>query len=158
MTASTIISTAPNTYSADIAGTNWQNITVASRFWSVVQDAIAAGEPVGVPSAPSSEEVLAAKRAAASIDRGALCKALKAAGILSASGAIIAAKGDWPTEFATFLAGLDADGQFNAQVDWAAAMTVRYGHPLLQAVALAYAGNEAQATALLDQLFGIAAE
>jgi len=43
-------------------------------------------------------------------------------------------------------------------VDWAAATTVRYAHPLLQAVALAYAGNEATATALLDQLFGLAAE
>lgn len=107
--------------------------------------------------APSAEQSLAGRRAAATLDRGALCKALKAEGILSASSAIIAAKGDWPTEFATFLAALDQDAQFDAQVDWAAATTVRYAHPLLQAVALSHAGNEVAATVLLDQLFGIAA-
>jgi hypothetical protein len=44
-----IILTAPDTYSADVDGTVWSGITEASRFWQDVQDAIAAGEPVGTP-------------------------------------------------------------------------------------------------------------
>ncbi len=38
-----IIQTAPTTYTATIDGIVWFNITPASRFYAVVQDAIAAG-------------------------------------------------------------------------------------------------------------------
>lgn len=44
-----IIQTAHDTYTATINGTQWFGITPASRFYANVQDAIAAGEPVGVP-------------------------------------------------------------------------------------------------------------
>lgn len=44
--------TASDTYSASIAGTLWQCITPASRFYADVQAAIAAGEPVGTPPVP----------------------------------------------------------------------------------------------------------
>lgn len=46
MTATSIILTAPETYRADIDGTVWSNITPASRFYVMVQDAIAAGADV----------------------------------------------------------------------------------------------------------------
>ena len=44
--ATDIIQTAPNTYTATIDGTVWLNITPASRFYEVVQDAIAGGATV----------------------------------------------------------------------------------------------------------------
>ena len=53
MSTTNITVTAPDTYTADIDGTVWFNITAAHRFYADVQDAIAAGEPVGVPPAPS---------------------------------------------------------------------------------------------------------
>ena len=43
-----IIQTAPTTYTATIDGTVWFNITPASRFYVMVQDAIAAGAEVTV--------------------------------------------------------------------------------------------------------------
>ncbi len=41
-----IIRTAPDTYTATTDGTLWFNITPASRFYEMVQDAIAAGARV----------------------------------------------------------------------------------------------------------------
>ena len=52
MTTTSIILTAPDTYTADIDGTVRHGITPASRFYADLQEAIAAGEPVGTPSAP----------------------------------------------------------------------------------------------------------
>jgi hypothetical protein len=49
MTATNIILTDTNTYSANIDGTEWFGITPVSRFYVDVMDAIAAGEPVGTP-------------------------------------------------------------------------------------------------------------
>ena len=46
MTATNIILTASDTYTATIDGTLWFNITPASRFYEMVQDAIAAGARV----------------------------------------------------------------------------------------------------------------
>ena len=43
-----IILTAAATYTATIDGTQWYNITPASRFYEMVQDAIAAGAEVTV--------------------------------------------------------------------------------------------------------------
>ena len=52
MTISSITLTAPDTYTADVDGMVWHGITPVSRFYGAVQDAIAAGEPVGTPPAP----------------------------------------------------------------------------------------------------------
>ena len=49
MIITSIILTAPATYTADIDGTVWSNITPAHRFYADVQDAIAGGEPVTNP-------------------------------------------------------------------------------------------------------------
>ncbi len=106
-------------------------------------------EPVG----PS----LADRRAEAKMDRGPLCKALRAAGILSDASAVVAAKGDWPAEFEGVLEAMAPTTRVDAQIDWADASVVRYQNPLLQSVAVAWCnGDEAQASALLDQLFGLA--
>ena len=51
MTIASIILTAPDTYTATIGGTVCMGITPASRFYADVQEAIAAGEPVGSPPA-----------------------------------------------------------------------------------------------------------
>jgi hypothetical protein len=108
-------------------------------------------------NSPTPEEIRAAARAEAVIDRGPLCMALYTAGILSGPSAIAASKGEWPPEFNSFLSGLPSAEQVYAQISWADATTVRYQNPLLQAAALAFCqGDTAAATALLDQLFGIA--
>ena len=52
MTTTNIVLTAPDTYTAIIDGAVWGNITPASHFYAPVQDAIAAGEPVGTPPSP----------------------------------------------------------------------------------------------------------
>ena len=43
-----IIQNGPDTYTATIDGTQWFGITPASRFYEMVQDAIAAGAEVAV--------------------------------------------------------------------------------------------------------------
>ena len=52
MTTTSIVLTAPETYTADIDGTVWSGIAPASRFYQNVLDAIAAGEPVTTPPTP----------------------------------------------------------------------------------------------------------
>lgn len=52
MTTTNITLTAPDTYTADIDGTVWMNITEVSRFYEDVMQAIADGEPVGTPPVP----------------------------------------------------------------------------------------------------------
>ena len=52
MTTTSIILTAPETYTADIDGTLWHGITPVSRFYQNVLEAIEAGEPVGTPPVP----------------------------------------------------------------------------------------------------------
>lgn len=52
MTTTSIVLTAPATYTADIDGTVWSGITAAHRFYADVQAAITDGEPVGTPPAP----------------------------------------------------------------------------------------------------------
>lgn len=52
MTTTSIVLTAPDTYTANIDGAVWSGITPASRFYQNVMDAIEDGEPVGTPPAP----------------------------------------------------------------------------------------------------------
>ena len=157
MTATGIILTSPDTYTASINGKVWAGIKPAHQFYAAVEAAIAGGEPVETPPVPSAQDILAAKRAAAVTDRGPLCLALYAAYILSADSAKEAAKGNWPSEFNGFLAGLNPFQQLAAEIAWADATVVRYSNALLQQAALDFAGTEAAATMVLDQLFGISA-
>ena len=108
------------------------------------------------PPPPTPEEVLASIRAAATIDRETLCRALRSQGKLSDESAIEATAGRWPVEFNAVIQGMTPQQVWDAKVAWAGAITVRYQNPLLQAAALAFCqGDVAAATALLDQLFGI---
>lgn len=104
-----------------------------------------------VPATPAAEQ-----RLAASMSRVDFCKALWRQGLLPQNEAVQAARGEWPATFANFTAGLSADAAADAQIEWAGSMTIRYIAPTLQALALAHAGgDQVQATAILDQLFGI---
>lgn len=95
-------------------------------------------------------------RPAASLDRAAFCKALRRLGVLTPAEAVIAAQGGWPASFAAFTAALPADLAADAQIDWAAAANIHYAAPLLQQLALVHAGgDQAQASATLDAIFGI---
>ena len=110
-----------------------------------------------VPPPPTPEEALASIRAAATIDRETLCRALRSQGKLSDESAIEATAGRWPVEFNAVIQGMTPQQVWDAKMAWAGANTVRYGNPVLQAAALAFCqGDAAAATALLDQLFGIA--
>ena len=109
-----------------------------------------------VPPPPTPEEVLASIRAAATIDRETLCRALRSQGKLSDESAVEATAGRWPVEFDAVIQGVTPEQVWDAKVAWAGANIVRYQNPLLQAAALAFCqGDVAAATALLDQLFGI---
>ena len=105
---------------------------------------------------PTAEQVIAARRANAVIDRETLCRALRSQGKLSDESAIEATAGRWPVEFNAATQGMTPEQVWDAKVAWAGANTVRYGNPVLQAAALAFCqGDAAAATALLDQLFGL---
>ena len=70
MAITNIILTAPETYSAEIDGTVWYNITSQSYLYENVIEAIKAGVPVSTPPQPTPESILAgikAQRAAAYI-------------------------------------------------------------------------------------------
>lgn len=92
----------------------------------------------------------------ASLPRAHLCKALRQAGVLSIDEAVTAAQGGWPATFAAFASGLSEDDAADAQIDWAAANLVGYRNPIVQHLALTHAGgDQTQATAILDAMFGI---
>ena len=111
-----------------------------------------------VPPTPSEAELLAGRRAAATIDRGPLCTAMLVMQMLSGDSAIAGARGEWPAEWWPYLAALPEAQRVQAQIDWGDPQPIRYSNPLLQVLALAYTqGDAAAATALLDQLFGISA-
>jgi hypothetical protein len=77
MPVANIILTAPETYIATIDGMDLANITPASQFYSVVQDAISDGAEVGTPPVPTAEEILAAERAQMNPFAAAFWQAMK---------------------------------------------------------------------------------
>lgn len=96
------------------------------------------------------------KRNAASMSRKAFCLKLLEMDILPADEASLAARGGWPATFATFTSGLTARRKAEVEIEWSTSMTIRYVAPPLQALSLIVAGgDQAQATALLDTIFGV---
>lgn len=124
--------------------------------WSVID-----GQPT--PPAPPVEPVIdpvvamEAWRASAYLDRAAFVRAVVHAGVLPASEAVAAAKGDWPATFDAALQALPID-PLDAQIDWAAASGVSRLNPLFLAVLSFYAqenGMSAEkAAAFGDAVFG----
>ena len=106
--------------------------------------------------AARAEQATAARRASAVVTKAVFCSALWRAGILSKPEAVQAAMGEWPATFAAFTAGLSESDATDAEIKWAAVTEIHYADPLLQGLALYHAqGDQAAATALLDQIFGI---
>lgn len=96
------------------------------------------------------------RRQSAIINRTDFCLALKRMGILPLDEAVAAARGDWPATFAAFAAQLTADQAAEVQIRWAATQSIHYTDATLQALAMTVAqGDPTQATALLDQIFGV---
>ncbi len=96
------------------------------------------------------------RRNSAKLSRWEFCLTLKKSGLLPRNEAVQAGKGEWPATFAAFVSSLKEDEADIAQMRWADAREVHYADPLLQALALHHTkGNQAAATALLDQLFEI---
>ena len=108
-------------------------------------------EMVDIPN-ESPADVQAARRASANVSRAEFCNALLAAGALTFTDALAAAKGDWPAPFAGALAAIPQANQAQAQILWAAAQTIDRMNPFILAVQAALGWTDAQA----DALFGIA--
>ena len=105
---------------------------------------------------PAPAPTLQEQRDAAVLDKKTFCKQLRALGVLPIGEASAAARGEWPATFAGFTAGLTPEQAEDAQIEWAGTLNIHYTHPLLQALALSYANDDqAAATAILDQIFGI---
>jgi hypothetical protein len=108
------------------------------------------------PVVPPHVATLAEMRAAAVLPKLDFCLALMRLSILPAAECKAAARGEWPATFAAFVEGLSEQDATEAEIRWAAASQIFYTNPLLQALALFKAGGDpAQATALLDSIFGV---
>lgn len=96
------------------------------------------------------------KRQAAALSRKAFCLKLLELNILPADEASLAALGGWPATFASFTSGLTEQRKAEIEIDWSTSMTIRYIAPVLQQLALVVSnGDQTQATALLDTIFGV---
>jgi hypothetical protein len=95
--------------------------------------------PEPAPPPPvSAEKALDTWRVNAELSKGAFLIRVKDAGILTASEAKAAAKGDWPASMQGALKSMAAKDAEDAQITWAAAATVLRSSPLIgfvQAVA-----------------------
>lgn len=121
-------------------------------------DTVAAGpQPFAGPLDIGSPVDKTPIRVSAVVTKAVFCSALWRAGILSKPEAVKAARGEWPAAFAAFTAGLSEADATDAEIKWAAVTEIHYADPLLQGLALYQAqGDQVAATALLDQIFGIA--
>ncbi len=116
--------------------------------WSYDGTNFAEPAPVPVP--------LEEQREGAVLPRTKFCQQLWRLNILPQVEAIQAARGEWPETFDSFASALAGDEAADAMIEWAGATEIHYNHALLQALALSYAsGDQAAATALLDQIYGI---
>ena len=142
-----------------------QDNIVTHCFVGEVPGLLGSDTPVGIgwtwdgskfTAPPVTGPTLQEQRDAAVLDRVTFCKQLRALGVLPIGEASAAARGEWPATFAGFTAGLTPEDAEDAQIEWACTLNIHYTHPLLQAMALSYAnGDQAGATAILDQIFGI---
>ena len=100
---------------------------------------------------------LAERRAAATMRRTAFVARAVAMGLLPASEAIAAGRGEWPATFAPILLGMDAHDAFEAELAWASAQDFAYRDELVQGIASAIAPSQGMtATELLDAFYGLA--
>ncbi|MEX0306022.1 MAG: hypothetical protein AB3N12_01435 [Ruegeria sp.] len=96
------------------------------------------------------------QRAVAVLPKPAFCRALKDLGVLPPLEAAAALRGEWPPTFASYTSGMSDDDAAEAEMTWVEATNIHYSHPTLQALALSHAGGDpAQATIILDQIYGI---
>lgn len=128
--------------------------------WIQTDDKVGLGWAYNQETGDFTETVnhdIQAIRDGAAMARAPFCLKLYDLGILPASEAIEAGEGKWPATFSSFASDLSERDAVEAQTTWAGAMNIHYNHPTLQALALAHAsGDQTAATALLDQIFGLA--
>lgn len=108
-----------------------------------------------LPAFPE-QKTLGEKRNDASMSRKEFCLKLLEMDILPADEAALAARGGWPATFASFTSGLTARRKAEVEIEWSTSMTIRYVAPTLKSLSLiVVGGDQAQATALLDTIFGV---
>ena len=101
--------------------------------------------------APSFPIVAPDLRSITSRSRAEFCNGLKAAGILSFSEALDAAKGSWPAPFVATLEALPVEIREQIQITWASVQTIDRTSPLIYAMQAALGWTDEQ----VDGLFGI---
>ena len=102
-------------------------------------------------TAPDPADVLAQKRAAATLPRDQFLIAVADMGIITEAVAEEASTGAWPSAFDTFLSGLTVAQRITAKATWADGGDVRRNNPILALIAEDQEVTDAQ----LDTLFGI---
>lgn len=138
---------------AEVAG-DYVDSAVLYPLMSVVAGEVLI-EGVPVPGQQAAARALVTQsltewRAGASLSKAAFLKALVGAGILSATDAVAAARGEVPPGFAAIIDAMPEADQVAAQIEWGAVANVTRLNPFINAVAAA-AGVSA---ATLDQIFG----
>lgn len=124
----------------------WPEATEEARIGGTYAD--------GVFTAPAQPQQVTVTNP--TLSRLDFCLALLRLEILPMDECKAAARGEWPATFAAFVAGLPVAEAAEAEIRWATAQTVEYDNTLLQGLALARAGGDADAaTAILDAIFGV---
>lgn len=130
-----------------------ENIPDWAQGWPEATDGVGPGDAYdGTSFTPAIEpDPVIAWRQSATLSRAQFCVAVKRLGLLSASEAKAAAKGEWPQTFADALAELpSAIDPDEAEIVWASVSVVDRNDPVLAAVAADKGVSDAQ----LDAMFG----
>lgn len=138
---------------AEVAGDYVDSATLLPFVSVVAGEVLIEGVPV--PGQQAAARTLVTQsltdwRAGAFMSKAAFLKALVGAGILTATDAVAAARGEVPPGFAAIIAAMPEAAQLEAQIEWGAVANVTRENPFINAVAAAAGVSEA----VLDQIFG----
>ena len=111
----------------------WIPITITQEEYPELWELVVASSPAAYV-APTEDDQREAWRAGALLSRAEFCTALRAAGILTRSEAIAAARGDWPASFEPMLDSMTEAEADAALILWAGITVIERSHPLLEAV------------------------
>jgi hypothetical protein len=130
----------------DITYADWLRCINEPNKW-IIQDSVVVQTP---PQDPDT--ILAAKRDATAIGKGAFCMGLIGLGIIAADEAVSAARGNWPASMDAFLSYLSADQAIAAQIEWATKSTINRNNVFVLTLG---SWLDDITPEILDTLFGI---
>lgn len=112
------------------------------------RDLYSAARGTAVPYAPPTANEI---RSAAYVTKRDFLAAVDAAGILTKTQRLTAAKGEWPEPLAPALTGMDESAALEAQIQWAEATHIARLHPIVLFLAEHLELTDTQ----VDALFGL---